>query len=377
VAQICTAHTEEELNFIFEAFKASVEKMQADGFLPDRTETSGPEGSPKQNSTVCRTIPLPKAQKGLVAISALGVEASRAHNEIITLEFRGELNLEALRSAIQSCVDRHEGLRTSLDPDGETQTVHPHSTLEVQFEDISGLPTQSQSVRKSELFKLFQAKQFDLQIAPIMSALIIKLSSDRHLLALLFHHAISNGPSCWILMEDLCAFYESNATGKIVARPDPMQFSQFVEWRASYSTTEEYRLSEKFWMEQFADGVPQLDLPTDRPRPPIKTYLGGRTGRRLDSNLTKAMRKAGAAQRCSLYMFLLTGFKVLMHRLSNQNDFVIGTPFDSNVRTLPGGEGLFANTTNMTLIRSGILPEAKFAELLSAKSLLAALPWNC
>jgi amino acid adenylation domain-containing protein len=402
---ISTAHTDAEIAYLAQAFKESIVDMQAGGFLPPpppgapefkptlefprSTVEPGLNGStpshdstppvesrqsePVRSATLAgngaqcdKTIGLPEAQKGLVTIAALGKDACRTYTEGNTLEWRGPLNVDALRHALQQCLDRHEALRTSLDADGQSQTVHAHCQLEIPFDDFSQLGAEAQRERLQALFHALESVPADIYAAPSMRARIVKLAPDRHLSLVLFHHTTGNGPSYWVYFEDLCAFYEANCGGAPFSRPEPMQFSAYVDWRLQRMKTPEYAAAEAFWLKQFAKPVPVLDLPTDRPRPEVKSYRGGRAILRLDASFTNKVRKAGASQKGSLYMTLLTGYKAIMHRLSGQDDVIVGTPFESEVRALPGGEGLFANTTNMTGLRSEVTSSTTFAQMLAA-----------
>jgi len=328
------------------------------------TEASSANGKPAANDSSTeekRVIPIPESQKGMATIINMGADASRAYTQSNTLEIRGPLDIFALRRALQHCVDRHEALRVSMNPDGETQTIHRHVTLEVPFEDLSHLSTEEQASRQKLIFNGLEAQPLDLSAPPIVRAQIVKLEEGRHRLLLIFHHLVSNGPSYWILFEDLCAFYEAEKQGRPLIRPRPLQLSEFVDWRQR----KDMKDSEAFWLRQFAEVPPDLELPLDHPRPPVITFRGSRGIRRLPATLVTALRKAAATQRCSLYMALAAGFEALLHRLSGQFDVVVGTMFDSEVRSLPGGDGLFANTTNVLPLRSRLTPQTTFAEMLA------------
>ena len=113
-------------------------------------------------------------------------------------------------------------------------------------------------------------------------------------------------------------------------------------------------------------GIPPLDLPYDHPLPPALTYIGSREELVIEPELAAALRKIGATQRCSLFMVLLSAYNVLLHRLSGQDDLVVGVPFDSPIRSEFGGQNLFANTTNMLPLRSRLADDAAFPEYLGA-----------
>jgi amino acid adenylation domain-containing protein len=107
-------------------------------------------------------------------------------------------------------------------------------------------------------------------------------------------------------------------------------------------------------------------LPLDHPRPATKTHAGGRESNTIDAALTTALRQAGAKHGASLFMVLLSAFQVLLHRLTGQDDLVIGVPFEGADRAEPGGDRLIANSTNVVPLRSRLEPTATFADLLAA-----------
>jgi amino acid adenylation domain-containing protein len=124
-----------------------------------------------------------------------------------------------------------------------------------------------------------------------------------------------------------------------------------------------------FWLSQFSDGIPILDLPLDRPRPARFTFRGARETMRIEPALAAALRRTGAQHGSSLFMTLLSAFQTLLHRLSNQDDLVVGVPFSGAIRTEPGGDRLFANTTNVVLLRSRVGEGSRtntFTDLLAA-----------
>ncbi len=180
------------------------------------------------------------------------------------------------------------------------------------------------------------------------------------MLVLAFHHLLGNGPSYWVFLEDLVAMYDgADASPRRCNSANTRAGGQ----RKARAQVED---DERFWTGQFHGGVPALELPTDRPRPSLRSHRGGRQRVRLPKELTAALRKTAAARRGSLFMVLLSAFEVLMHRLSGQDDLVVGTSFEGEARSLPGGDRLFANTTNVLPLRSRADDGTRFSDLLAA-----------
>jgi iturin family lipopeptide synthetase A len=306
-----------------------------------------------------RVLPLTEAQSGLWVLGQTDPDALRAYYESTTLDWRGPLDVAALQRAVQAAADRHEALRTTIQPDGQAQIIHPRLAVDVPLLDLCGYAGAEQQPMLAECFWQLEHRPFDFARGPMLQAQLIRLEAEHHLLVLTFHHLLGNGPSYWVFLEDLMALYE----GKSTLEP-AMQLSDYVEWRAQAAA--DLPASEAFWLAKFAGAPPALELPSDRPRPALRTHKGAREILVLDKELVAALRKTAASRRGSLFMLLLTAFEVLLHRLSGQDDVVVGVPFEGEARSLPGGDKLFANTTNVMPLRSRVAEQTSFAELLGA-----------
>ena len=305
-----------------------------------------------------RELPFTESQRGLWVLGQTGADALRAYHESTTLALHGPLDEQRLRGALQAAVNRHEALRTTIHRDGETQVVHPVATPEISVVDLSGIDPGERPAACAQFMRDIEGRTFDFEQGPLLHAAVIRLAPEEHLLVLTFHHLLGNGPSYWVFFEELAALY---ADGR-AALATPLQLGDWVRWRNEESARTDPE-DEAFWVAQFADGVPTLELPSDRARPLLRSHRGSRQRLTLDRELTAGLRKVAAARRGSLFMLLLAAFEVLLHRLSGQDDLVVGVPFEGEVRSLPGGEGLFANTTNVLPLRSRVGEGTTFAGL--------------
>jgi natural product biosynthesis luciferase-like monooxygenase protein/amino acid adenylation domain-containing protein len=333
--------------------QAVIESLPALNALRERYAAPEAEAAPRE-------LPMTEAQSGLWVLGQTEPDALRAYYEATTLEWHGKLDKDALKRALQAVVNRHEALRTTIRPDGEAQWVHARMEIELPFLDLTG----SDSGRLAEAFVEFEHVPFDFENGPLVRAQLIQVEPERHLMLVMFHHLLGNGPSYWVFLEELVTIYESECTGQPATLESPMQLTQYVHARLeNAAATAE---SEAFWAERFAGGFPALELPADRPRPALRTHKGAREVLEIGKEQAVALRKAAAAQRGSLFMLLLTAFEILLHRLSGQDDVVVGVPFEGETRSLPGGALLFANTTNVMPLRSRAGDETSFADLLGA-----------
>jgi acyl carrier protein len=339
---------------IKDAVHAEKLKAQNDG------PATGPVIAPPEDVT----MPLPEAQKGLWLLSHLHPDANRAYLLSVTLSFEGKLDEQALSDALCQLVERHGALRTTVNPNGQSQTIHALVLPELLFFDFSAIPGGQRDTAVAERMAELENRLFPDLHGPFFRTSLFRLEPERHLLLLTFHHLVANGPSFLMLTEELAALYAEKAYRMPADLPPAVPFSEFIGQRLSYAGTEASRQAEAFWMKQFETGVPDLELPFDHGHPPELTFLGARQKVVLDSALNAALRKIGAAHRSSLFMMLFAAYGVLLHRLSGQDDLVVGVPFDSLIRVEEEGRSLFANTTNMLPLRSILYDGSSFVEYL-------------
>ena len=328
---------------------------------------AAPESASVPKSAIS-SLPLPAAQRGLWTLLATGENASRVYNESITLSLRGPVKLDALRASLQFLVDRHQALRAVVSPDGDSQQILPDCPIDLAVRDFSINHNGSRDNAIRDFFYQREAALFDFTHPPFVRASLAILSARERLLLLTFHHLVGNGPSYTMFLEELATVYDAFATGGLPQLPPALQLSDFVAWRAAQAPTLED--SAQFWIGQFSNGVPILDLPVDHPRPPVPSFRGGREILTLDAGITKDLKAAAAAQRCSLFMLLFSAYGVLLQRLSGQEDIVIGVAADAEIRAEDGGQSLFANTTHMMPLRCSVSESTPFSEQVRATKAL-------
>lgn len=344
---LSTAHTEHDLASFVQAVRESVEELRRGGFIP-KLESSEPAVRAQ----------LSEAQRQLWLLTQIDPHGSLAYNVNTTLELRGAVDLPALRRAIQSLVDRHEVLRTTISSDGQTQIVHPSLKLDIPVVETD-----------IELWLEQESRQmFDLTAGPLFRAALLRVEDDRHLLALTAHHMICDGSTIRILLEDLAEAYRSTST-----RAAPMQFREYLKQTRDRADSEEMRLHRQYWLEQCAEPLPVLNLPADRIRPAVKTFHGRRASLHLDDRFAESLRATARRSGCTLYMALLAGFHIFLHRVTGQDDILTGIPVTG--RSLPGTERLAGYCTHLLPLRSTLQDNLTVTAFLAKtrKALLDAL----
>ncbi|HEV58341.1 MAG TPA: aminotransferase class III-fold pyridoxal phosphate-dependent enzyme, partial [Phycisphaerales bacterium] len=319
-----TAHTEEDLDLFVQAVQESVADMRAGGFFP-----SASASDERGTAQASRTFPLTEAQKHLWIVTQLSEEASVAYNQSLTLEIRGPLDLAALRAALQQVVDRHEALRTTFGPDGDCQVVFPLRPLDVELLDFSDLPEEARQARLDAWMAQEIRRPFDLVQGPLVRVHVVKLGPAEHHLVLTLHHLVTDGKSIGTILGETRALYADQVTGQPIELPPPVPFSAYVDWLSHPQQQEAAQAARAYWLERFAgpsSALPFLELPTDHPRRPLQTFAGSRERATLPAALRQALRQVGAQRGCTLYVTLLAAFQALLHRLTGQEDVIVGVP---------------------------------------------------
>ncbi|MCW6009376.1 amino acid adenylation domain-containing protein, partial [Micromonospora sp. CPCC 205371] len=307
-------------------------------------------------------IPLSFAQQRLWFLDQLE-PGSIEYNVPSPIRLPGELDVEALSAALDTVVARHEALRTRLvaGPDGVAQQlIDPPAPFPLRLVDVSGAPDPAAGAQ--DLVVTDAMAPFDLAAGPLIRAVLIRLASDEHLLALSVHHAIFDDWSAGILRRELSAVY----TAFRASRPDPLpplsgQYADFALWQREWLAGGVRDEQLAYWRRQLA-GLPTLELPTDRPRPPIRSSAGAVVRFGVSAATAESLRAMSRDSGATMFMTLLAGFTVLLGRYCDTDDVVVGVPVANRGRAETEELiGFFVNTLVMRLDLSG---DPDFGELL-------------
>ncbi|KAF1007336.1 MAG: Tyrocidine synthase 3 [Luteibacter sp.] len=316
---------------------------------------------PFAGSPLARLTPTTAAQREVWLASRLEPEASLAYNEAIAITFKGHLDIGALEMALHGLVERHEALRATFASDGEGMFVAGHGGLPLARHDLSLLAPFECETRLRQAWSRIVTTPFDLEHGPMVRAELFHLGDDHHILTIAAHHIVCDGWSFGVIVRDLAALY-AQRLGQGTGPAPAGAFSNFALAEATYVGTEAAREDERYWLDRYAGAAPVLDLPTDRSRPRRRTFASRREDRTIDAAELAAIRQLGASQGASLYATLLTGFAVLLRRLTGQDDIVIGIPTAG--QAAEGEDTLVGHAVNVLPLRAGVTDAASFASLL-------------
>jgi natural product biosynthesis luciferase-like monooxygenase protein len=254
---------------------------------------------------------------------------SPLYNIPYLIRLDGPLNEEALRRSLNHIVNRHEALRTQFVPMGSepVQVVRPTAELAMPLTDLTHLP---ETEREPELKRLTRAEArapFDLAQDLPVRVHLYRLAPTQHALMLVMHHIASDGWSMAIIYRELGLCYDAEFHGRA---PDlgesPVQFADFAEWQREHLSGRTLENLTSYWKKQMAGAPPLLDLPADHARPPLQSHTGDTVHLMLPPVLTQQLKALASRERVTLFMVLMAGFKVVLHRHTGATDIIVGSP---------------------------------------------------
>jgi amino acid adenylation domain-containing protein len=324
-------------------------------------EADAVEFDPFAGPALLLTAPSTEPQREIWTACRMGTEASLAFNESGVLRLRGALDGAALTRGVRGLVARHEALRTTFSTDGLTLCVAAEGDAEVPVVDLAHLPEEAREALFAELLAAEVEDPFDLEKGPLFRFKLARLADEEHRLVFTAHHIVCDGWSTAVLMKDLGLLYTAGGGGGL---PEAEAFSAYARAEAQRGNTPEYAAAEAHWLKQLSPPPPPLDLPGDRPRPPLKTYGSRREDYTLEPALVAGLRRTGARAGASFFATLLAGFKALLHRLSEQEDVVVGIPAAG--QSVGGHQNLVGHCVNTLALRSRVDRDQTFTRLLRA-----------
>jgi len=291
-----------------------------------------------------------------------------AYNIPNNLRIGGPLSVPVLTEALNRLIRRHEVFRTQLaagDEDPEPlQVVLPEVRLEVPVIDLSALPDGPREAELRHRARREAGTGFDLSAAPLLRARVVRLDTGDHGLLMTMHHIVSDGWSMGIFNRELAALYEAVAAGSPSPLPPlPVQYADYAVWLRKRLDGETLERQAGYWRQRLTGAPALLELPTDRPRPPVRSSRGRTIPFHLPQPLVGRLEEMALRHGATLFMVLLAGYQSLLARWSGQEDVVVGTYSGSRPRReLEGLIGFFINTL---VLRTDLSGDPSFSDLVS------------
>ncbi|GGV19759.1 hypothetical protein GCM10010260_69660 [Streptomyces filipinensis] len=239
----------------------------------------------------------------------------------------GPLDAGLLRAAVAEIVRRHEALRTTFRSraGAPVQVVHHQVAVDVPETDLSG-PRHTDAERQKWIDEAL-AEPFDIDTGPLLRVRLLRTGRDRSVLVVAMHHLVSDRWSLAVFLNELSELYEAFAAGRPSPLPElAVQYGDFAAWQHRQLDDGGWRQGLAYWREHLAGAPAVLDLPTDRPRPPVQGFNGGSVPVDLPPALVGELAALAGRHGATAYMALLAVFQILLHRYSGQDDIVVGVP---------------------------------------------------
>ncbi len=307
--------------------------------------------------------PLSFAQERFWFLSQFEPE-SAAYNMEQLVRLRGALDIDALRAALQTVVDRHAVLRTTyvVVGDAPRQVVHPSVTIALPVVDLGTGPPADREARARQQAAENAGRVFDLARDVPVRARLFRLAPDEHLLQVVVHHIAGDGWSMGVLWSEVGAAYSARVTGIDAVLPALReQYADFATKERSQLRDDVLREHLAYWRTRL-EGFTPPTLTPDFPRRVTSSRRGAAIVVPLPAALTARIRTLCGTQRVTPFMVLLAAFQILLSRLTGQGDVAVGLPVVTRQR--PELEHLIGLFLNTLVIRSDVSSEARFTDVL-------------
>ncbi|NJC74317.1 amino acid adenylation domain-containing protein, partial [Planosporangium thailandense] len=293
-----------------------------------------------------RPLPLSFAQQRLWFLHQLDPDGTE-YVSPSAARLRGRLDVEALRAALTALVARHESLRTTFDSvDGRAvQRIHPAADVPLPVLDLSGLSADDRETELRAVLAQDATTPFDLRRGPLVRPQLVRLAADDHVLLFTMHHIVTDGWSTGIVTAELSALYAAAVEGdEAKLEPLPIQYADYAVWQRERLTDAVLADELRYWTNTLSE-VPRLELPTDRPRPAVRTSAGGSYEFEIPADVTAGLKELGLRCDATLFMTLTATCQLLLQRWSGQDDIAVGTVVSGRGQAeLDGLVGFFVNT---------------------------------
>ena len=293
--------------------------------------------------------PLSNGQQRLWFLEQLAPGSS--YNETLAMRLDGPLDADALESAVNAIVERHETLRTVFVVVDGQPVQRRAASLGIEMKRIASSDPERCVAEAA-------AKPFDLARGPLLRTTLVTVAPERHVFAVTIHHIAADGWSAGIFLRELAAAY-----GGETLAPLPIQYADYAAWMRSRLASGLLDEQLAYWRETLAGAPTTLSLPLDRPRPPVRTTRGATRRFALPAELAARLKDIARGENATLFMTLLAAFNVLLHRYTGQEDLLVGSPVAGRNRA--EAEGLIGFFVNTLVLRGDLSGDPSFRDVIA------------
>jgi len=287
---------------------------------------------------------------------------SAAYHIPVMIRLKGRPDIGGIEFAFRQIVERHEVLRTVIrsESDDPFQLIDAADAWRLEYHPavIPDEETLNKYVKEAI------GRPFDISKDCLLRSLLLTISADEYLLVILMHHIVSDGWSLTVLIKELVECYRSYREQRApILQALKIQYADYANWQRNYFAGERIEKHLRYWESKLHLAEP-LDIPTDYNRPSVQSFRGSHLYFNIDKELHLQLLRLSQSESVTLYMTLLSVFKVLLYRYSGQRDICVGSPIAN--RRHESLEPLIGFFTNLLVMRDTISGEPGFTELLQS-----------
>jgi amino acid adenylation domain-containing protein/non-ribosomal peptide synthase protein (TIGR01720 family) len=297
--------------------------------------------------------PLSYGQRALWFVHQLD-RSSAAYNLHIALRIHSPLDVEALRSAFQTIVNRHAPLRSTFAERDGVPFQRVADRVEVAFSVHDARTLDAGTLRRRLLEEVH--RPFDLERGPVFRVALFR-TQNAHEIIIAAHHVVFDMWSTIIILEELAAYYSDGPT----LGPLAIEYADYVRWQNEMLHGHDGEHLFQYWREVLGGDLPVLDLPLDRPRPPVQTFRGRSRRFLIDTRIQTSLRALAREESTSQFAVLVAAFQAFLHRLSGQREVLVGAP--TAARSRPEWDALVGHFVNPVVMRANFGDDPTFREL--------------
>nr|WP_246432816.1 type I polyketide synthase [Rhodopseudomonas rhenobacensis] len=300
---LSTAHTDSDLDQVAQAVRDSARALTAVGLMGSSPRAAAPA-----------TIATSPGQQALWTLAAFSPESAAAYNQTLVLNFEAPPDPQMLRAALADLIVRHDSLRMNFAEGGGEAHIAGAVTIALQEVDLPDAEAAAAWVPAEA------ARPFDLAGGRLLKIALLRIGAAECALVLIQPHIVTDGWSMQVLANELGRLYSARLAAMPASLPAPVSYQRFASFARAAAADPD---AAAHWKSTFARLPAPLDLPADRPRPPLQTFAGGRISALLPPVLADRLATQARAQNCSLFTLCLAAYGRLLAELSRQDDIVV------------------------------------------------------
>ena len=310
------------------------------------------------------TIPITEGQLEIWVVCTLGGDKTNcSYNLGVTVTIKGPLDIELFTKCLDELVRCHEILRATFSSEGKHILIHPDIRAESYRYDISNKSEDSKVAFMASLNKKDKETPYDLENGPLFRHYLVKASEEEHLLKLGAHHLVCDGWSWGVILQDIIKLYLSYSRGENRISVKAGSYGEYALKLQDYHQSEEYKKQEQFWLNQYEDEIPILDIPTDRPRQAPRNYECERMDHKISGSLYENIKGLKRRNKTTIATILITAFETYLYRVTGQDTITLAMPTAGQVIT--NNYHLVGHCVNLLPLKSHHNGEANFLTYLN------------